>query len=386
MEYRKLGGTDISVGVIGLGTEHLDNQPYSLVEEVVTAALEHDMNFFDLFMPGTPVRENIGRALKGRRKDVIIQGHIGSTDVNQQYDVSRDPKICEKYFEELLRCLDTDYIDIGMLFFIDTDKDFDETFGTPFIDYALKLKEQGKIRVVGASSHNPVTALKVVETGLVEHLMFSINLAFDMLPASVYVFDSLGMDANQKMDGTHLAGIDPIRAKLYETCASRNVSISVMKTLGAGKLLSSDHTPFAEAMTVGQCIHYALSRPAVASALIGCKKRQQVVDAVKYFDMAGEERDYTGIAETFRDNFKGKCVYCNHCLPCPSEIDIAAVTKYLEIAALDEKNVPPSIRQHYEHLGHTASECIRCGSCEARCPFNVAVIDNMDRAAKLFGK
>ena len=386
MKYRKLGNTGMSAGVIGLGTEHLDNKPYEVVEEVVDAALEHGMNFFDLFMPGTPVRENIGRALKGRRKDVIIQGHIGSTDLKQQYDVSRDTTVCEKYFEELLRCLDTDYIDIGMLFFIDTDKDFDDIFKTPFIDYALKLKEQGKIRVVGASSHNPVTALKAIETGLVQHLMFSVNLAFDMLPANVYVFDSLGLEADKKMDGTHLAGIDPIRAKLYETCASRNISISVMKTLGAGKLLSPDHTPFAKPMTVGQCIHYALSRPGVASTLIGCKNRQQVVEAVKYLDMTDKEKDYTDIAETYRSDFKGKCVYCNHCLPCPSEIDIASVTKYLEIAALDESNVPPSIRQHYAHLGHHASECIQCGSCETRCPFNVAVIENMDRAAKLFGK
>ena len=41
-------------------------------------------------MPGNEVRENIARALGERRSEVMIQGHIGSTDIKQQYDISRD--------------------------------------------------------------------------------------------------------------------------------------------------------------------------------------------------------------------------------------------------------------------------------------------------------
>jgi Predicted oxidoreductases of the aldo/keto reductase family len=52
---------------------------------------------------------------------------------------------------------------------------------------------------------------------------------------------------------------------------------------------------------------------------------------------------------------------------------------------LDEANVPPSIRQHYKELGSHGSDCIECGSCEARCPFGVPIMDNMKRAAKIFG-
>ena len=384
MEYRPIGKTEMQAGIIGLGTEHLDNQPYELVEEVVDAALEKGINFFDLFMPGTPVRENIGKALKGRRNEVIIQGHIGSVDLQQQYDISRDVTVCKKYFEELLRCLDTDYIDIGMLFFIDSDDDFRNTFETDFVEYALQLKKEGKIRAIGASSHNPEIAMRVAETGIVEHMMFSVNLAFDMMPSDVYVLDALG--AEGRMSGEKFAGIDPKRARYYEYCASKGISISVMKTLGAGKLISAEHTPFARPMTVAQCIHYALSRPAVVSTLIGCKSRAQVLEAVEYLELSDAERDYGGIAETFRDTFRGKCVYCNHCLPCPSEIDIAAVTKYLEIASLETNDVPQMIRTHYDALPHKASECIECGSCESRCPFNVQVIENMRRAATVFGQ
>ncbi len=384
MQYRTVGNTGMNASIIGLGTEHLDNKPYEVADEVVGAALEQGINIFDLFMPGTPVRQNIGKALKGRRKDVLIQGHIGSVDLKQQYDISRDVAVCKKYFEELLRCLETDYIDFGMMFFIDSIKDFQDVFKTDYIDYVLQLKKEGRIRAIGASSHNPTTAIKIVETGLIEHLMFSINLAYDMLPADVYIIDALM--SGEKIDQKTFRGIDPIRARLYELCESKGVSITVMKTLGAGKLIAPEHTPFAQAMSVGQCIHYALSRPAVVSTMIGCKSREEVLEAVRYLEMSESERDYGDVAATLRSTFQGKCVYCNHCQPCPSEIDIASVTKYLEIAALDPEQVPPGVRQHYSALEHKASECIECGSCEERCPFNVSVIENMRRAAQTFGQ
>ena len=384
MQHRPIGNTGMSASVIGLGTEHLDNKPYHVVEEVIGVALEHGINIFDLFMPGTPVRENIGKALKGKRDKVLIQGHIGSVDLKQQYDISRDVPTCRKYFEELLRCLDTDYIDLGMMFFVDTEKDFDDVFNTGYIDYVRQLKQAGTIRAVGASSHSPDIAMRLVETGEVEHLMFSVNLAYDMLPASMYIVDSLMSD--EKIDRNVFRGIDPKRARLYELCASRDVSITTMKTLGAGKLLSADQTPFAVPMTVAQCIHYALSRPAVVSTLIGCKDRAEVLEAVGYLHRSDVQRDYTGVAETLRETFQGKCVYCNHCQPCPAEIDIAAATKYLEIALLDERNIPFGTTAHYNNLPHQASECTECGSCESRCPFNVAVVQNMRRAAAVFGK
>ena len=62
------------------------------------------------------------------------------------------------------------------------------------------------------------------------------------------------------------------------------------------------------------------------------------------------------------------------------------LNKYLDIALLDEANVPPGTAHHYRALKHHASECIECGSCEGRCPFAVPVIRNMKRAAEIFGE
>ncbi len=379
MEYRQIGRTGLQAGVVGLGCEHLDGKPYAVVEETIHAALDNGINLMDLFMPGEEVRSNIGRALAGRRDRMMIQGHICSVDLNQQYDISRDPAVCRRYFETLLRCLRTDYIDFGMLFFVDSAADYSAAFESDILEYAQDLKRRGVIRAIGASSHNPVTARRIVESGVVDLLMFSINPAFDMMPPDSELEKMIGAP------GELMTGMNPVRAELYRLCEQRGVGITVMKSLGAGKLISPEHTPFCKPLTVAQCIHYALTRPAVVSALVGCCSAAQVREAVGYLELSDAERDYAPIVGSRRNDFTGNCVYCNHCRPCPAGIDIAAVNKYLDIAKLEESTIPPSIAQHYRALEHTASQCIGCGSCEKRCPFGVPVIENMKLAARLFG-
>jgi len=379
VEYKELGRTGKEVSLIGLGCEHLDRKPYEQVKETVDSAVEHGVNILDVFMPGKEVRENIAKALGNRRSDVMIQGHIGASDVNEQYDISRDLPTVKKYFEDLLRMFGG-YIDFGMMFFIDTEENYRDVFETGFAGYVEHLKKQGDIGHIGFSSHNPETAVRAIKTGLPEMFMFSINPAFDMLPSNEYVFDHFVTGF-----GTELfKGVDPKRAELYKLCEQKQIGITVMKTFGAGKLISKEHTPFDEPMTVPQCIHYALSRPSVSSVMLGCQTAAEVKDVMRYFDTNDSERDYTKVLNSAKNDFRGSCVYCNHCLPCPAEIDIAAVNKYLDIARLDAGNIPPSIRSHYAALLHKGDECISCGHCEGRCPFDVPVIKNMEEASTLF--
>lgn len=380
MVYREIGKTGLSAGIIGLGCEHLDGRPFEQVSETVSTALDNGINLFDVFMPGREVRENIAKALGSQREKVMIQGHIGSTDVGQQYDISRDLPSVKKYFDDLLRLFG--YIDLGMMFFIDSEEDYKGVFETGFVDYVQKLKRDGFIRHIGFSSHNPITAMRAIETGIPEMLMFSSNLAYDLFPADKDVLSSLEGD----FGAAAFRGIDPERAALYKLCEQRQVGITVMKTLGAGKLISAAHTPFEKPMTVAQCIHYALTRPAVASVMLGCKTGDEVRSALRYLDMSDEERDYSSVLGTMRNDFRGNCVYCSHCQPCPADIDIAAVNKYLDIARLDEVNIPPLIRSHYGSLLHGGADCIGCGNCEKRCPFQVPVIENMAAAARLLGR
>jgi len=378
MEYRNIGKTGMAASVIGLGAEHLDGKPFPIVEETIHAALDHGINMIDIFMPGDEIRRNIGKALGNRRKDVIIQGHIGSVDLREQYDTSRDLSVCRHFFEKLLKNLDTDYIDVGMLFFIDSDEELQQIHANGILDYALEMKRNGMIRAIGTSSHNPVVARKLLETGSVDLLMFSINPAFDMTPTGTDVLSTF-----EELEKQQYVTIDPVRAGLYQYCEQQGIAITVMKTLGGGRLLSADHSPFKKPMTVAQCIHYVLTRPAVVSAMVGCQSAIQIKEAVNYLSTTTEQRDYMDIISEYCGELYGKCVYCNHCQPCPVGIDIATVSKYLDIALLDENHIPPSIKQHYQSLPANGADCISCGDCEAKCPFAVPVIKNMEYAAKL---
>ena len=374
MQYRELGKTGKQVSIIGMGLENVDFKPYEQVKETIDAALAGGVNIFDVFMPGQAVRENIAKAIGDRRGQVYIQGHIGATDINQQYDISRDLPTVKKYFEELLRLFG--YIDFGMLFFIDSEEDYKNVFDTGFAAYAESLKKNGDIRHIGFSSHNPVTAMRAIETGLPEMMMFSINPAFDMLPSDLYIFDHF----DTGFGAEHFRGIDPQRAKLYQLCRQKQIGITVMKTFGAAKLLSAELSPFAAPLTTSQCIHYALSRPAVASVLTGCRSGAEVAGVLSYLDASDEEKDYAAVISSVRNDFAGTCVYCSHCQPCPVGIDIAAVNRCLDIARLDTANIPAQVRSDYAALSHQADECIACGSCEKRCPFGVKIIENMKEA------
>jgi predicted aldo/keto reductase-like oxidoreductase len=378
MQYRRLGRTGLNVSEIGYGAEHLVDKPYELVDAVVNAALDGGVNIIDVFMPQPEVRLNIGRAIGKRRKDVLLQGHIGAALMDDgQYLRSRDPEKCEEFVRDFLMRFNTDYIDLGMVHFVDTVADFIEAFDSPYIEYVQKLKKDGVIRFIGASTHDAATGIKMVNTGLIDMVMFSINPAFDLSPDE-YTLDMMFEGAKLKR-----LQIDPVRAEFYNLCAAKGVGITVMKALGAGRLLNSESSALGFPLTLPQCVSYALDRPAVSSVLLGAQTVEEVEQALAYENTFLEERDYAVAIQNARPDLDGKCMYCNHCLPCPQEIDVAAVTKYLDMAKMNDSEI---VRSHYDALSAHGGDCIGCGSCEGNCPFKIKVIENMREAARVFGK
>lgn len=385
MNYRILGRTGMTVSEISLGCEHLQGKSYEIVKTVIDSALAIGINYMDVFMSEPCVRSNIGRALAGRRDNVIIQGHIGSCWVGGQYKVSRDMNEVIEGFEDLLTRLDTDYIDIGFLHFVDKISDWDSLVESDMMKYALKLKETGVIRAIGLSSHNPVTAKKAVESGYIDVLMFSLNPAYDLVPKDrdmTEVFTEVIERKEQNFTGFKLEGA---REALYRACEQNGVAITVMKALAMGTLLSKERSPLGVALTEAQCISYALDRPAVATVVVGMQTKDDVMHAAEYYTATEDEKNHAKVLGSLgMFNADGRCMYCNHCLPCPSRIDIASVNKYLDLVELD-KRPADSVKQHYLSLGSTADNCIECGACEKRCPFGVEVIERMKRAEKVFG-
>ena len=201
-----------------------------------------------------------------------------------------------------------------------------------------------------------------------------------MMPASENLDDMFGEYDEE------LEGMEPVRAELYATCEREDVGITVMKGYAGGRLLSAETSPFGVALTPVQCIHYALTRPAAASVMVGVTTLEHVDDALAYEQSSDEERDYASVlAGAPRHAYYGQCTYCGHCAPCVSGINIALVNKFYDLAVMQDE-VPASVQAHYEALDESASSCIACEECEARCPFGVPSADRMAQAAELFGR
>ena len=381
MHYRTLGRTGFSVSEVGLGGEYLEGKSAEQVCAVVHAAMEGGVNILDCFMSEPNVRTNLGRALQGRRDKMYIQGHFRSVWENGQYGRTMDVQLVQQHFEDLLRRMQTDYIDIGMIHMIDNPAEYEALFQGSVMEYVQRLRQSGVIRAIGVSCHNPVTALRAVQTGLVDVLLFSINPAYDVLHEDAERPRTVDKTLFDHME--RLNGINRVREALYRCCEERGVGITVMKSLAAGALLHAETSPFGQAMTVQQCMHYALTRPSVASVLVGMETVEQVADCLRYETMSEEELDYSFLfSQAPKFSMDGRCMYCNHCLPCPQHINIAQVQKYLDMALLD--GVSPTLQGHYDSLEQKAGDCIACGICETQCPFSVSIVERMQKAAALF--
>ena len=380
MRYRELGKTGLRVSEIGLGAEWLERHNEEEVQAVIDRCEGCGINILDCWMSNPQVRSSIGKALKGRREKWIIQGHFGSTWQEGQYVRSRDLAKVEEAFRDLLARLQTDYIDLGMIHFVDSEAEFRQVMEGEFLAYVKEQKERGVIRHIGMSTHNPQVAKLAALSGEIEMLLFSVNPAFDLLPPSEDLNDYF---AESYQEG--LGGIDPQREELYKLCEQRGVGITVMKGYAGGRLFDAKTSPFGVALTPVQCIHYALTRPAVASILVGYDTPEHVDAAVAYETAAEEERDYASVlAKAPHHAYGGQCTYCGHCAPCPAGIDIAMVNKLYDLASM-QGEVPATVRAHYQALSATAADCIACGGCETRCPFGVPVVERMEKAKKLFG-
>ena len=182
MRYRRLGKTELMVSEIGLGGEWLERMELEGCRAIINACEEQGINILDCWMSEPNVRTAIGESIKDSRERWYIQGHIGSTWQNGQYVRTRELSRVREAFEDLLTRLQTDYIDLGMIHYVDSEKEWDEIVSGPFLAYVRELKEKGVIRHIGLSTHNPRVAKKAALSGEIEMMLFSVNPAFDLVP------------------------------------------------------------------------------------------------------------------------------------------------------------------------------------------------------------
>lgn len=159
----------------------------------------------------------------------------------------------------------TDYIGHVFIHCIDgLDAPFDE-WGDGAVDYILKLKDDGTVHHVGLSTHIPEMAMRTLDSGIVDMMMFSINSAYDY------------------RRGEFAFGDVDERTFLYGRCQVEGVEISVMKAFSGGQLTNVVISPFRRALTAAQCIQYALERPGVVTVLPGVRNMDDLKSALSHW-------------------------------------------------------------------------------------------------------
>ncbi len=364
MKYRINTKTGDRISEIGLGSAYMYEAGMAEAVRALRRAYEGGINYFDLAAGDGASFPIYGEALKDVRACIFYQIHFGADYSAGTYGWSLDLDTVKRSVDRQLTELYTDYIDYGFIHCQDEASDWRTYQANGIYDYILDLKRQGVVRHVGLSSHTPAVIGQIMDEADVDMLMFSVNPAYDY---------GEGEYANGSVDE---------RTAVYRRCEKEGVGISVMKPFSGGQLLDAARSPFGKALTPYQCIRYALDRPGILTVLPGAQSVAEVEKLLAYYDQPVEALDYSEIGHFAPPAASGKCVYCNHCKPCPAGLDIGLINKYYDLAGAGDGMAA----EHYRTLAKTAADCIGCGHCDRRCPFRVEQSGRMREIRAYFGE
>ena len=364
MEYRVNRRTGDRISALGMGTSAIASAGETEGVETLRLAVENGINYFDLATAESVNFTTFGKALADVRDKVLYQVHFGAVyGEGRSYSWTTDLDTVRRSVDWQLKELKTDYIDYGFIHCLDETADWEKYRKNGVLDYLLEQKKAGVVRHIGLSSHTPAVVEKMLDTGLLEMLMFSINPAYDY------------------QHGEYANGSAAERMALYRRCEAEGVGISVMKAFSGGQLLNAKTSPFGKALTEYQCLQYALDKPGVLTVLPGIRNREDLKRLLGFLDADAGARDYSLISTLTPKDAEGACVYCNHCQPCPAGLDVGLINKYYDLARAGD----PLAADHYRNLSRQAGACIGCGHCDRRCPFHVDQSARMREIAAYFG-
>ena len=362
MNYRVNRRTGDRISEIGIGSAHLPEAGFGEAVKTLRAAYEGGINYFDLASGSAKAFSIWGEALADVRSRVLYQIHFGADYTSGAYGWSLKLDTVKRSIEWQLKTLKTDYIDYGFIHCQDEAADWETYRKNGVLAYLQRLQEQGVVRHMGLSSHTPAVIHQILDDAPVDMLMFSVNPAYDY---------GHGEFANGSVDE---------RAEIYRRCQKDGIGISVMKPFSGGQLLKANLSPFGTALTVHQCIHYALDRPGVLTVMAGAQSVEEIQRLLAYEEAADAEKDYSAICRLTPAEAMGACVYCDHCMPCPAGLDVGLINKYYDLARAGDALA----KEHYRTLEKKASACTGCGHCDRRCPFKVEQSVRMREIASWF--
>ncbi|WP_432950891.1 aldo/keto reductase [Kribbella sp. CA-253562] len=284
MDYRPLGRTGITVSELCLGAMMFGaagNPDHDDSIRIIHRALDAGINFVDtadIYSAGES-EEIVGKALAGRRDDVVLATKVGLPFDNDPNHRGASRRWIIESVDRSLRRLGTDWIDLYQIHRLDPDVDIDETLGA-----LTDLVRQGKIRAFGAST---VPASEIVEaqwtaerrgrerfrTEQPPYSLLARAIENDVLPTclrygmGVLTYSPLAMGWLSGRYRTNQAVPESARAQRFPARWDLSLEVNQRKLAAADALatLAED----AGLTLIELAIAFVVRHPAVTSAIIG---------------------------------------------------------------------------------------------------------------------
>lgn len=335
MRTRELGTTGLIISTVGFGGIPIIRLTFEEAEKVLRHAVDRGMTFFDTANRYVDSEEKMGRAFAGMRDKVVIATKTGQREAG--------PAMEE--LELSLKHLGTDHIDLYQPHQVSKPEELDMLLGPGGAMEALdKAKSQGKIRHIGITSHSLEMARKLVATELFSTIQFPYNIV-----------------------ETEAA------ANLFPEAKAAGMGILVMKPFAGGMLDDGD-----------LALRF-LRRDPDLLVLPGCDTVEQVDLAADLYETepVWTEAD-AAKAQAYRDELGSRfCRRCEYCQPCPQGVRITYAMMYRVVA---KRMSPAKAVAFAGETMETVRECLDCGECLTRCPYNLPIPEMLREYLEMYDR
>ncbi|MGD0328870.1 MAG: aldo/keto reductase [Nitrososphaeria archaeon] len=325
MKERILGRTGLKVKTLGFGGIPIQRISEDEAVKVVRHCYDRGINYFDTARAYTVSEERIGKALEDVRDDVIIATktqRLTKGEVLQELETS-------------LKNLRTEWVDIYQLHNVTTKEAWKQVKAPGgALEALIKAHEDGKIKHLGITSHNPLLLKEIVQENIFETILVPYNYL------------------------TTLPGED-----LLPFCSKNQVGTVIMKPFGGGA--------FSNTKTA---LKFLLNDKNVDVVIPGMMNLQEVEEniatASASYKLSSEELKL--IEKDKKELGTEYCRGCDYCQPCQRGIPISYVLR-TEKQFLRRMGWTPSLKSQFQKAKELVPTCLKCGECELRCPYHLQI-------------
>ena len=334
MEYTTLGKTGLRISRMGFGGIPIQKVDVPTVRALMEALAEQGVNYIDTARGYTVSEAYLGEALEGLRDRFVLATK----------SMARTKEAMAKDIEVSLSNLRTDYID---LYQIHNPSPAElEAVAAPggALEALLEAKAAGKIGHIGVTAHTEKVFERALAMDWVETVMFPYNI------------------------------VETQGEELMKRCTQQNVGFICMKPLAGGAL---------EDATLA--LRFIMRNPDVSVVIPGMYAKSEIEQNLAAVnDTAPLSEAEQDKIETIRKELGTQfCRRCNYCQPCTAGIAISGI--FILEGYLQRYGLGDWAQQRYAGLGKKAGDCIGCGVCETRCPYQLPIREMLARCKEEFG-